>query len=1141
MTPSPSRPGRTRAAAPLLAALLTATLVAGVAQIPALAEDSTPAAQADATDIRTLGDSPAGLGDLDTRGSALPTAVQRAAAQRLGASVRWNAFGTPASILPTDGSLAQASSADAVTAARDWLRSNAALFGLSEAQVDGLTLVNNQRFAQSSARAVLFRQQFGDLSPAIDSMVTVGVAHGEIAYASSSLVTASAVAPDAALTPLEGWLAAAHNVGRDVSTGGIDTVVRGGWTRLDVPGSAQEQLTRLRSLALADGQVRPVYESNVIDVEGGSAFAYTVLVDAVTGDVLHRQSMVENSSDTSTFSGEISAADCGPMHPFELTDALTRQIVVTAAEAQTVNDIVIKLWGPGDQLLASGDLATSPETLTYAPGGTIPQGIYHAQICPFDDPTVPALPPFNYVGTITTSDESSAGATPSLPLPRWRYFPSNPSLNWSATTVSGGSAVGCWSAEGGCTLASGPLAQPWGSPWDYSQTTSTPTLTTVGNNATTHEAWASPLTPGGTAQAPISPTREYTTEFADAWNNSKCDPAQLVPGGNDIDAVVTNLFVAHNRMHDFSYGLGFTEANYNLQQDNLGRNPDPSRANDPEVGNAQAGALTGGQPSYLGRDNANQITLQDGTPGITNQYLFQPIAGAFYSPCADGGFDMSIVGHEYTHAISNRMIAGPDEGITSEQGGAMGESWGDLTAGEYLFAHGYVTGANPWAVGPYATGNRSAGIRDYAINKNPLNYSDYGFDSTGVEVHADGEIWNGTMWEVRRALVQKYDAAFPYANKGLQLRCAQGTSVKSPLPASQCPGNRRWIQLVFDSFLLQQGATSMLDARDAMLAADRMRFHGANQAVLWHAFAKRGMGAGASTPNADSGQPRPSFRSPKARNATVKFTSSVGGKVYVGNYHARVTPVGDTRAATTFDGVVKLVPGSYRLVFASPGHGLKRFGLTVRPGQHKTVKIAAPVNLASKAAGAKVLAASAGSINTASLIDDSEATNWAGINDGTNVDDVHPWVVIDLAGGVRTVRRIQVSAMLRPAPASATDVPLAADPDSGSRFTALRRFAVEACVTGCGAANATWVRFYTSPANAFPGLRPRPVAPNLILRGFDVKDTRAAALRFVALENQCTGYAGYAGEQDNDPTNDTDCKTASDRGQSVRAAEFEVY
>ena len=57
-------------------------------------------------------------------------------------------------------------------------------------QVADLELVNDQRLAQSQARAVLFRQRFGDLSPALGSMVTVGVANGEIAYVSSSLVKA---------------------------------------------------------------------------------------------------------------------------------------------------------------------------------------------------------------------------------------------------------------------------------------------------------------------------------------------------------------------------------------------------------------------------------------------------------------------------------------------------------------------------------------------------------------------------------------------------------------------------------------------------------------------------------------------------------------------------------------------------------------------------------------------------------------------------------------------------------------------------------------------------------------------------------------------------------------------------------------
>jgi hypothetical protein len=58
---------------------------------------------------------------------------------------------------------------------------------------------------------------------------------------------------------------------------------------------------------------------------------------------------------------------------------------------------------------------------------------------------------------------------------------------------------------------------------------------------------------------------------------------------------------------------------------------------------------------------------------ITNQYLWQPLAGAFYAPCVDGAYDMAVVAHEYGHAISNRMIAGPDGGTARRQG--QSESW----------------------------------------------------------------------------------------------------------------------------------------------------------------------------------------------------------------------------------------------------------------------------------------------------------------------------------------------------------------------------------------------------------------------------------------------------------------------------------
>ncbi len=1073
---------------------------------------------------------------LDVRDRVLPSSTQESAAKALDAvDIRWNAHGTPTSLITSDGVLAETGSEDPVEAARGFLSENAAVFGLSAAQLDDLELVSDQKLAEGGGHAVLFRQTYDGLPAATEGLVTVGVADGDIAYVSSSLSKVSGTPAKPTLSPTEAWLKAAASAGLDVAGAKVGEIVTEtaskltSWTKLTVPGLATDQLVRLRALPVPGQGVRPVFQSTVVDSAAATLLGQTVLVDAVTGEVLLRQNNVNHENDVEgPFTGT-ALGDCGPKHTFEIADDKTRTLAAVAV-GLPVDDFTVKLFAPDGKLLVEGDLLTSPETATYT-AEKIDPGTYSVQVCPFDD----SLLVGSYALTVAASDVGAG--TGDLPgsNPRWSYFPGTPDADSTGGEgVPANDVVACWTKVAECT---GPELKSLANagPWDTVLNTAVgvPSLTTIGNNANTHEGWLSPLAAGGLEQAPISPVRDYSGKFTDAWNNSKCSPTNLVPGGNDVNYVVGNLFTSHNRMHDWSYFLGFTEENYNLQTDNLGRG---GRGLDAEVGNAQAAAIDSQiieQTGLLtGRNNANQLTLMDGVPGITNQYLFQPAAGAFYAPCTDGSLDFGIVGHEYTHAISNRMVGGPDDGLTSEQGGAMGESWSDLAAAEHMFAHDLYNGGSPWAVGSYATGNTDVAIRDFAIDRNPLNFSDYGFDTTGPEVHADGEIWNGTMWSVRQALVDKYDATHPYADKALQRRCSVGTTSASPLAPDHCPGNRRWIQLVFDSFLLQQGATSMLDARDAFIAADQMRFGGANREVIAKAFAQRGMGQYATT-TADDHEPTPSFASPASRNAKVTFTAPAPGKVYVGRFEARATPIADTLSDTPLGSVAHFVPGTYELLYVSATGGAQRKTVTVSPTEiTKTVSFATGTNLAAAANGAKVLTSTEGSRNPAALIDGTEGTNWGGVT-ADNVDATTPSVAVDLAGGTRTVKTVNVSAFLSPA----TDT----DADSGSRFTALRKFALEACVSSCDTAGATWKRFYTSAADAFPGKRPRPVAPNLNLRTFDVPDTSASAVRLVALENQCTGYEGYSGEQDADPLTTTDCKTGSDRGTIVHAAELQVF
>ncbi len=648
--------------------------------------------------------------------------------------------------------------------------------------------------------------------------------------------------------------------------------------------------------------------------------------------------------------------------------------------------------------------------------------------------------------------------------------------------------------------------------------------------------------------APAAPVRRWSAY------TSKCNPANFAsPARNDIDASIINLFAGHNRFHDFAYFLGFTEQTWNLQQDNFGNGqPGPFPAGgeaDPELGNVQAGAVTGGAPSYEGRDNANQITLQDGIAPITNQYLFQPIAAAFYSPCVDGSFDTTVFGHEYTHAISNRMAGGPDSSLTGDQAGAMGESWSDLDALEYLHEYNYVPtgGENPWALGAYVTGNKSVGIRNYALDNNPLNYSDIGYDSScnaplvgppvepacasRSEVHSDGEIWNAVNYDLRQALVNKYNGGFPASNAALQRNCADGK-----LPADRCPGNRRWIQIMYDAWLLMPPDVSMLDARDAYLAADVMRFGGANQTAMWHVFAKRGMGQLASTLDNNDPDPKPSFKSPDESSPILHFSAvnengaAVNAKIFVGRYEAAITPAADTNSATPLKKDLPMVAGGYDFVAAAPGYGHLRFHWTVG-NANASVVLHFATNWASSVEGAT---ASGDGGNFADLIDDTESTNWAVIGAASNINRKQVTVKLNAA---HLVDRVQVSAMLHPRD-DADDY----DSIGQSRFCALRSFDIQTCnesSVNC-ALPISWVTVGHF-VNAFSAAIPRPVMPQMLIKSFDVTNTTATRVRLVVLDSQCTGNPAYAGEQDNDPTNDTDCQLASTQDTNVRVAELQVF
>ena len=295
------------------------------------------------------------------------------------------------------------------------------------------------------------------------------------------------------------------------------------------------------------------------------------------------------------------------------------------------------------------------------------------------------------------------------------------------------------------------------------------------------------------------------------------------------DASVVQLFYWCNWMHDRLYDLGFTEAAGNFQLDNFGRG---GAGNDA----VQADAQDGGDVN-----NANFTTLPDGSAPRMQMYVFTPA-----TPDRDSCFDAEVVLHEYAHGLTERLV-GSGSGLYLLQSVGLAEGWSDFYALSLLSE----PADDPHAVFPMGAyvshlvrGSRNNyyfGIRRYPyctdLAKNPLTFKDIDpFQASshpGVprnvigggasEVHSQGEVWCMALWEARARLITR-----------------QGFPI----------GNQLMLELVTDALTLSPPNPNFIQARDAVLQADLVRTGGGNYRDLWEAFAKRGLGSGASSPNA---------------------------------------------------------------------------------------------------------------------------------------------------------------------------------------------------------------------------------------------------------------------------------------------------
>lgn len=579
-------------------------------------------------------------------------------------------------------------------------------------------------------------------------------------------------------------------------------------------------------------------------------------------------------------------------------------------------------------------------------------------------------------------------------------------------------------------------------------------ITTLGNNADSYANWSNFLVPEGGPVRPVDALGQFNYTFFDSWK--KTNGATVPPSyAEDMQSAVTNLFYHHNLFHDYYYNLGWVEAAGNLQVNNFNKG---GMGGDPILGMAHAGAVSGGAPTYTGRDNAYMLTLPDGIASWSGMFLWEPIPAAFEGVYADGDFDASVIYHEYTHALTNRLVAG-GEALGSFQAGSMGEGWSDWFAMHYLMAKGLET--EP-VVGKYVTGNEERGIRSWSLSEAPLNYGDVGYDIIGPEVHADGDIWAAILWHVREEMIQT-------------LGPTEGQKVIE--------------QLVVDAMPISRPDPSFADMRTAIIAADVLRYNGAHYDLLWNAFAQRGLGLNAKSLGGDDTDPFPAYNHPVAAmngqlTATVIHSGTgepvTDAKITVGQFEARVSASAKTSELGGFS--MPMVGGTYDITIQAKGFGSRTIeDVQIVAGKNKKMLIKLAPNMASRFNGASVLNVSSQSDANPikNALDDTEASVYA--TEDTGADFQGAEFIVALAGDQAVpISEIQVSAF--------KDI-------SKARFSTLKDFEVQASIDG-----STWT---TIVADTFTAQKPRPTTPDLHYKTW-VLDTpvKAHLLKFIAKNAQ---------------------------------------
>ncbi|MCZ6594338.1 MAG: M36 family metallopeptidase [Bacteroidetes bacterium] len=274
------------------------------------------------------------------------------------------------------------------------------------------------------------------------------------------------------------------------------------------------------------------------------------------------------------------------------------------------------------------------------------------------------------------------------------------------------------------------------------------------------------------------------------------------------DSALTNVFYWNNLAHDVFYHYGFDEFSGNFQRINY----------------------VTGSGSHDDMDARVQARIGCSAFTATGSNGIRPIMVIGLCDDRDGAYDNIVIVHEYGHGIVKRLLGGSGNNGCLGNDEQMTEGWADYF-GLFLTMNATDISADKRPIGNFffGQGPNGNGIRRYPYSTDfSVNPQTYDAIKGASIPHGVGSVWATMIWEMTWALIDVY---------GFDSNLYNFTG-----DINQDAGNIMAMAIIMEGLKLMYCDPGFVDARDAILTANREIYGFDNDCIIYDAFARRGLG-----------------------------------------------------------------------------------------------------------------------------------------------------------------------------------------------------------------------------------------------------------------------------------------------------------